>query len=92
MDNLARDAMLAKQAGMSYGRWKAMQEPVKPKKKDIPEGWKVCKGCGKAFKPHDCKQKYCDIGCREEAYKPRARELRTEYMRKYREKVGFRDG
>ena len=29
MDNLARDAMLAKQANMSYGRWKAMQEPVK---------------------------------------------------------------
>ena len=64
MDSLARNAMLARQAGMTYGQWKSMQKPVKIVKK-IPEGWKRCKGCDVVFKPRNSKQRYCDIICRD---------------------------
>lgn len=69
MDNLAKDAKAAMKAGMSYGRWKAMQEPVKVKK-GIPEGWLVCQWCGEPFKPKPkCKMKFCDYFCQQKAYK-----------------------
>lgn len=74
MDNLARDCMLARKAGMSYGRWKAMQEPVKPKKEVVPEGWRKCKGCGTAFKPKKANNVFCEIGCRTEYYYEKHRE------------------
>lgn len=43
-DNLSRDAAAARAAGTTYGKWKAMQEPVKivPKK----EKKNVCLECG----------------------------------------------
>ena len=70
MDRLAMNAMLARQAGMSYGKWKAMQKPVEVQKKAIPDGWQVCEWCGKPFKPKTKKkQMYCEIGCQKEAYK-----------------------
>lgn len=90
MDRLARNAMLAKQAGMSYGKWKAMQEPVKVDENYVPEGWRKCEYCGKAFKKANGKR-FCDISCREKAYEPRYRERKLEYMRKYRERNGFRE-
>ena len=78
MDNLARNAMLAKQAGMSYGRWKAMQQPVKVEKQ-IPEGWLVCQNCGKAFKPKTKKkQSYCDVNCQKQAYRRKERQQKKE--------------
>lgn len=83
MDNLARNAMLAKQAGMSYGQWKAMQQPVKPQKKPIPDGWKACECCGNGFKPKQGKR-FCDIECRRTAYAEKDREIKREYMRKRR--------
>lgn len=85
MDNLAREAMLAKTDGMSYGRWKAMQKPKKAVTKVIPEGWKECAYCGKPFKAHHG-MKYCDIYCRTKAYAPKEKEIKAEYMRKWREK------
>ena len=65
MDNLAKDAMLARKAKMSYGRWKAMQDRpvVIEKKEEIPPGWRACRNCGKAFKPVQGNQQYCDIEC-----------------------------
>ena len=87
MDRLSRNAMLARQAGMSYGKWKALQPIVPIVKKKIPDGWKECEGCGKVFKPGDPRQRFCDIGCRNEAYYQRRRELLKEYAKKkYREK------
>ena len=77
MDKLAQDAKKALAAGMSYGKWKAMQEPVKVEK-ELPEGWKVCPQCGKPFKSSQGK-KYCDIYCREQAYAPKAREAQRAY-------------
>ena len=86
MDNLARDAMIAKQRGLSYGQLKAIQEPVKiAPKPEIPEGWKVCKGCGKAFKPNTKQRLYCDITCRTEVYNETHRERRLERAKIYRE-------
>lgn len=71
MDNLARNAMLAKQAGLSYGKWKALQ-PIVPivKKKEIPKGWKTCEHCGKIFKTKKA-QRFCEVYCRQQAYAKR---------------------
>ena len=91
MDRLARNAMLARQAGMSYGKWKAMQPQAKPAEKPIPEGWRKCEHCGKLFKKNSG-QRFCGLDCREEAYKPRYRERKLENMRRYRERKGFREG
>jgi RNase P subunit RPR2 len=92
MDNLAKDAAAAKAAGMSYGRWKAMQEnPVVIKKKvEIPETWKICPHCKKPFKPNQngSKQIYCEISCQRGAQRERniANGKSQEYYRRYKEK------
>lgn len=66
-DRLSIDAYKARQAGMSYGQWKALQTPQKIETK-IPEGWRVCKYCGKHFKPTTKRaQLYCEFFCRERA-------------------------
>ena len=77
-DKLAMDAMKAKEANMSYGRWKAMQEVV-VKPKGIPEGWLVCQYCGKAFKPKTKKpMKYCELFCQQRASDEREAKKRAE--------------
>ncbi len=72
MDRLARNAMLARQAGMTYGKWKAMQPRVEVKKPAIPDGWRPCVHCGKAFKGKNGKR-FCDDACRRTAYEKRKR-------------------
>ena len=96
MDNLARNAMLAKQANMSYGKWKAMQpviEKVEKPADPLPKGWKICQNCGKAFKTNKA-QKYCDIDCRKKAYGEKDKEYQKIYGKKYRErqKEGAKNG
>ena len=89
MDNLAKDAAAALAAGMSYGRWKAMQEnPVAVKKKDeTPENWKVCPHCGKSFKPRKgCRQIYCEFYCQQAAQEIRRSEKNRERQQKYRDR------
>ena len=71
MDNIARDAMLVRQAGLSYGKLKALQ-PVVKVEKTIPEGWKPCEWCGKHFEPKQGKR-FCNDDCRIEAYKEKQR-------------------
>ena len=87
--------MLAKQAGMSYGRWKAMK-PIVPivKVETTPEGWIKCAYCGKSFKPHNPQQKYCEYMCRERGYAEKQKELQRVYQREYseRRKAGAVDG
>lgn len=63
MDKLAREAFLARRAGMTYGKWKAAQPTIK-KEDGIPDGWRSCKRCGKAFKPRKANHVYCNAGCR----------------------------
>lgn len=91
MDNLAKDAAAALAAGMSYGKWKALQENpvVEEKNEDSPKGWKVCPRCGKSFKPNKWgsgRQIYCDVGCQMEANAERNRERNLERQRLYRER------
>lgn len=90
MDRLARNAMLAKQAGMSYGKWKAMQPLVKVEEVTVPEGWRKCEYCGKPFKRKSGKR-FCDDVCRRKAYQPRALENKQNQSRKYRERTGWKD-
>jgi hypothetical protein len=91
-DKLAQDVAKATAANMSYGRWKAMQPPVKPVKEEkIPEGWKKCEYCGKLFKTRGSKR-FCEVECREKAYLPRMNEKAMLRMRKYRERNGWKDG
>ena len=96
MDKLAQEAAKAKAAGMSYGRWKAMQ-PVKTTKavKKIPEGMKECPHCGRLFTPHNGKHKFCEPYCRIEASFEKRREQKTEWERKKRQQKkmeGAKDG
>ena len=71
MDRLAKNAMLAKQAGMSYGKWKAMQQPVKiaPKEKHC------CLYCGReVVRGEKGFPKYCDAYCGEQYRRIKYRE------------------
>jgi hypothetical protein len=69
--------MLAKQAGMSYGKWKAMQPRVEIDEHTIPEGWTTCEYCGKAFKPYH-RKRFCDMDCRKNAYAERTKGAREK--------------
>ena len=78
MDNLARNAMLARQAGMSYGQWKAMQQPVKIEKA-VPDGWIVCENCGKAFKPKTKRpQRFCNCVCQKQTYQKKRKTMQQK--------------
>lgn len=67
IDKLAQEVAMALAAGMSYGKWKAMQDPVKCEKPKDCE-LVVCKYCGKQFKPKVKKRQiYCDIYCQKKA-------------------------
>ena len=85
MDNLARNAMLAKQAGMSYGKWMAMQQPVPIKKKELEET-KVCPHCGKQFNPRSKRQKYCDSTCSQRFYYENNKEELARRIRESRKR------
>lgn len=88
MDKLSWENAQALAAHMSYGKWKAMQDPVKIVKQEvIPEGWSKCQYCGKVFKPTIKRpQKFCDSVCREKSYSPKRKIIQAEYMRGYRER------
>ena len=81
-DRLAQDAAAALAAGMSYGRYKAQQKML-PKDK-LPDGWRLCKHCGKPFDPRHYTDKiYCDSYCsnlagKERRYKTRAAQKKKE--------------
>ena len=66
-DKLAQEVHQALAAGMSYGKWKAMQEPVKIEPKNLPIGieTKTCAYCGAEFYSEDPRKKYCGIRCRQ---------------------------
>ena len=87
-DKLAQDAAAALAAGMSYGKWKALQENPLPKKKTdgIPDGWKVCKRCGKPFKSKAKNQSYCEYTCQREAAEERRKAKHLEEMKRYRDR------
>lgn len=71
-DKLAQDVAAAHAAHMSYGQWKAMQDRPEPK---IPDDWKLCKYCGKPFKPRTT-QVYCNNNCQYLARLERKRKVK----------------
>lgn len=79
MDKLSQDVAKAMAAGMSYGKWKAMQDPVviKPKEKHY------CLNCGRELIPKTRNPpKYCDAYCgnayREKKYREKAEAEKEE--------------
>lgn len=66
-DKLSSEVAMALAAGMSYGKWKAMQTPVKiePKKNPIGIETQRCAWCGAEFTSYDNRnRKYCGDRCR----------------------------
>lgn len=68
MDNLAREAMLAKQNNMSYGRWKALHYVPNAPKAVVEEeksGYETtCVNCGKVFLRENKRMRlYCSNYC-----------------------------
>ena len=70
MDNLDKDVAKAKKAGMSYGKWKALQPQKKVKKTDFTLDEKVelhyCINCGKPIPHWDKRKRICSPECRYE--------------------------
>lgn len=66
IDRLAQESTMAIAAGMSYGKWKALQTPtVIEKPKEKPGIRCVCEWCGKEFIQRDNRRrKYCGDTCR----------------------------
>lgn len=86
MDKLAWENSLALAAGMSYGKWKAMQAPVQIVKKDeTPDGWRECEYCGSKFKARR-NQRFCDYYCQERAYHSKNREAINAHAKMLRDK------
>lgn len=66
MDKLSQDSTKALKAGMSYGKWMAMKNPVVIVKK--PDGVvRSCPHCGVAFRVRHGWQKYCSPECQVKA-------------------------
>lgn len=85
LDNLALDMIQCKKDGYGcrYGLWKAMKGNTKEVKKDdsLPAGWRLCKYCGKPFKPNTQKQIYCEPLCQNSANMDKYRERKREEER-----------
>ena len=62
MDNLAKEAVIARASGMSYGKWKAMQTPVVIEPKVEPQKTK-CRNCGAVIEKATRSRFYCDAIC-----------------------------
>ena len=77
MDKLEQEVHQALAAGMSYGKWKAMQTPVKiePKPDPIKIPTKICAYCGCEFYPEDNRSgAYCGRRCKKLAHSDKMRE------------------
>lgn len=74
MDQLAKDAAEARKAGMSYGQWKATQEPVVIRRPEKAE--RVCRHCGRELPKG--KKTWCSRECCNEADKLRRKAQRRE--------------
>ena len=81
-DKLTRENAQALAAGMSYGKWKALQPvPVKAEKPPKPiYTMRKCAFCGLEFRQSDgCgRKKYCSDRCREAAYRKACRERQRD--------------
>lgn len=74
LDKLSRDAAAARAAGMTYGKWKALQpaQPATASEEVRPTGKYefTCAFCGKKFYRSDrTPRKYCSDDCRDSGYR-----------------------
>lgn len=77
-DKLTQENAMALAAGMSYGKWKALQNPTVIVKPRQPE-YGSCIHCGKPFdRPGSPQRKYCNEDCRLAARDKRKQERRAE--------------
>lgn len=90
LDNLSLDMIRCKADGFGchYGHWKALHEKTAPDKEECaPQGWLICKHCGKPFKPKARRvQKYCEAQCQRAAAEIRNLEKKRAYARAYQER------
>ena len=87
-DRLDIESKLATDAGMSYGKWKALQPPDEPKPPAKPKAMieHVCALCGKTFYRHNkIRVKYCSPECQHEAYEEMNRRCRERFQEKHKE-------
>lgn len=77
-DKLTQENAQALAAGMSYGKWKALQPvAVKEEKPSLPiYDMRKCAFCGLEFRQtySSSRKKYCGDWCRKAAYDKRCRE------------------
>lgn len=68
-DKLDLEAKAASDAGMSYGKWKAMQNPVRIEQPKTEQGRKItCAFCGKeVYRKDKRRAKYCSPLCLQRA-------------------------
>lgn len=78
MDQLTLDCIAAQKAGMTYGKWKALnyvppavEIPKEEVIQDVPK--RVCKHCGKEFIVSHGSMLYCDSTCKYEVAKANQR-------------------
>ena len=75
MDQLSKDAMEARKAGLTYGKYMATkykpEEKPKPKPKKKKEAGPKCAICGMLIPPNTHRRRYCSAVCAD-----RAQELR----------------
>ena len=74
-DKLSQEVAQALAAGMSYGKWKAMQ-PIETNMSKKPDDMKKCEYCRKPFKAKPNKR-FCDADCWSAAYKERKGRAKT---------------
>lgn len=85
MDNLAKDAFMARKSGMTYGKYMANKKPSKVVKPHVEAGEAklYCTRCGKGFNRYDkIKQKYCSAACRNIVKSEQAKERYRRYKSK----------
>lgn len=75
MDKLSADSMAAREAGMSYGKYMALNhKPVERKPEPVEDGGRVCKICGAKFFTARPNQLCCSSKCSTVNNRVRARE------------------
>lgn len=80
-DKLTQENAQALAAGMSYGKWKAMQPVVAREQKPTKPTYNVqkCEYCGVEFiDGANSKRKYCTDQCCKNAWSKKRREMRGE--------------
>lgn len=63
MDQLTKDCIAARKAGLSYGKWKALQAPQKPKKEKEKHSDKFCRVCGAMIPKTSKRMAFCSYDC-----------------------------